>query len=102
MTSEEREAIRQKWRDELIERWTTNGQRYYPGREDDAETLAGMYFDQREEIARLNARVGELERDAERYRWMRSKNIGVLGASPEWCGWHGLESLDEQVDRRLS
>lgn len=63
MTNEEREAIRQKWRDELIERWTGNGQRYYPGREDDAETLAGMYFDQREEIARLNARVADLERD---------------------------------------
>lgn len=47
-------------------------------------------------VAELNT-LAALVADADRYRWLKSRQVGVLGQSPDQC--LRTEKLDEEIDR---
>lgn len=54
-----------------------------------------------DEIARLTARVAELERDAKRYRWLRDRSR--MQASQFWrtCEFMDNERFDAELDAAM-
>jgi hypothetical protein len=55
-----------------------------------------------DECERLRARVAELEKDAERYRWMLSTNLGVfMQVGGRVMAGASKEAIDASIDAAM-
>jgi hypothetical protein len=70
--------------------------------------FAGLYLERGEEIHALKQQLAEAQKDAERYRWLRSQSDEVINAEYEVCRRYGhafyplTAMLDSAIDSEMS
>lgn len=65
---------------------------------DDSKDAAAILIEAADELDRLTARVAELEKDAERYRWLRKQGLGDNLAAVICTMQVSPEQMDAAID----
>jgi hypothetical protein len=60
-------------------------------------------LEQQQQITKLTAERDALRKDAERYRWLRTRNDLVfnLSKTTQWCGGCYPEAMDAAIDEAI-